>query len=117
MIAPGVSRVPRATVASPRSLDGASRLAIRIAVGATPWTIRRLVVAEAVMLAGIGAAAGVLGAVVIARLGGEPLPGASTDDPAALGLAVGVLLAMSALAASLPVRAATRVDPIASLRA
>ena len=46
-------------------------IAIRIAVGATPWTIRRLVVAEAVMLAGIGAAAGVLGAVVIARLGGE----------------------------------------------
>jgi predicted permease len=92
-------------------------IAIRIAVGATPWTIRRLVVAEAVMLAGIGAAAGVLGAVVIARLGGEPVPGASGDDPAALGIAVCVLLALSALAAYLPIRAATRVDPIVSLRA
>jgi len=92
-------------------------IAIRMAVGATPWTIRRLVVAEAVMLAGIGAAAGALGAIVIARLGGEPVPGASADDPAALGIAVCVLLAMSALAAYLPIRAATRVDPIVSLRA
>ena len=92
-------------------------IAIRMAVGATPWTIRRLVVAEAVMLAGIGAAAGVLGAVVIARLGGEPLPGASADDPVALVVAVGALLAMSALAAYWPIRAATRVDPIVSLRA
>ena len=92
-------------------------IAIRMAVGATPWTIRRLVVAEAVMLAGIGAAAGALGALVIARLGGEPVPGASADDPTALGIAVCVLLAMSALAAYLPIRAATRVDPIVSLRA
>jgi len=92
-------------------------IAIRIAVGATPWRIRRLVVAEAVMLAGIGAAAGVVGAVVIARLGGEALPGASADDPLALAIAVGVLLAIAALAAYWPIRAATRVDPIASLRA
>ena len=92
-------------------------IAIRIAVGATPWTIRRLVVAEAVMLAGIGAAAGVLGAVVTSRLGGEPLPGASVADPAALATAVGALLVISALAAYWPIRAATRVDPIVSLRA
>ena len=92
-------------------------IAIRIAVGATPWTIRRLVVAEAVMLAGIGAAAGVVGAVVIARLGGEALPGASADDPVPLAIAVSVLLAMSALAAYWPIRAATRVDPVVSLRA
>ena len=92
-------------------------IAIRIAVGATPWTIRRLVVAEAVMLTGIGAAAGVLGAVVTSRLGGEPLPGASVDDPVALATAVGALLVISALAAYWPIRAATRVDPIVSLRA
>jgi ABC-type antimicrobial peptide transport system permease subunit len=92
-------------------------IAIRIAVGATPWRIRRLVVAEAVMLAGIGAAAGVVGAVVVARLGGEALPGAAADDPIALAIAVGVLLAIAALAAYWPIRAATRVDPIVSLRA
>ena len=69
------------------------------------------------MLAGIGAAAGVVGAIVIARLGGEPVPGASADDPMALAIAVGVLLVISALAAYWPIRAATRVDPIVSLRA
>ena len=60
------------------------------------------------MLAGIGAAAGVLGAVVTARLEGEALPGNLADDPVALAAAVGVLLAISALAACWPVRAAIR---------
>ena len=92
-------------------------IAIRIAVGATPWTIRRLVVAEAMMLAGIGAAAGVLGAVVVARLGAEAVPGAATDDPAVLAIAVIVLLILTALAAYWPIRIATRVDPISTLRA
>ena len=53
------------TRCSPRPVRHRDReIAIRMAVGATPWTIRRLVVAEAVMLAGIGAAAGALGAIV-----------------------------------------------------
>jgi putative ABC transport system permease protein len=92
-------------------------IAIRMAVGATPWRIRRLVVAEAVMLAGIGAAGGAIGAVVIARVWGEAMPGASSEDPAALAIAVVVLLVLTALAAYWPIRAATRVDPIVSLRA
>ena len=69
------------------------------------------------MLAGIGAAAGVLGALAIARLGGDAVPGGSADDPVALAIAVAALLVMAALAAYWPVRAATRVDPIVSLRA
>ncbi len=92
-------------------------IAIRVAVGATPATIRRLVLAEAIGLAAIGAAFGVAGAVVIARLGGEPVPGAATDDPVALAAAAGALLSISVLAAYWPIRAATRVDPIVSLRA
>ena len=92
-------------------------IAIRVAVGATPWRIRRLVVAEAVMLAGIGATAGVMGAIVIARVGGEPLVGAAADDPLVLAAAVVTLLVLAALAAYWPARAATRVDPVVSLRA
>jgi len=92
-------------------------IAIRVAVGATPATIRRLVLAEAIGLAAIGAAFGVAGAVVIARLGGEPVPGTATDDPVALAAAAGALLSISVLAAYWPIRAATRVDPIVSLRA
>jgi predicted permease len=92
-------------------------IAIRMAVGATPWTIRLLVVTEAVLLTGVGAAAGVIGAVLIARLGGAPVPGAAADDPMVLAAAVVALLLLSALAAYWPMRAATRVDPIVSLRA
>ena len=92
-------------------------IAIRIAIGATPSIIRGLVVAEALWLTGIGATIGCAVAVIAARLGLEPSAGASVDDPVALGGAVALLLATSAVAAYWPIRAATRVDPIVSLRA
>jgi hypothetical protein len=92
-------------------------IAIRVAVGATPAVIRGLVIAEALWLTGAGAAIGCAVAVIAARLGLEPSVGASVDDPVALGGAVAMLLAASAVAAYWPIRAATRVDPIVSLRA
>jgi len=92
-------------------------IAIRIAVGATPSTIRGLVVAEALWLTGTGAAIGCAIAVMTARLGLAPASGASVDDPMALGGAVGLLLVAAALAAYWPVRRATRIDPVVSLRA
>ncbi len=90
-------------------------IAIRMAVGATAWQIRGLVLAEAVMLAGAGAAIGVVIAVLMARLGGA-VPGAGGADPLALAAAAAALLALAALASYGPIRAATRVDPIVSLR-
>ena len=92
-------------------------IAIRVAVGATPATIRRLVLAEAVGLAAAGAAVGVAVAIAAARFAVVPVPGAFADDPLALGAAVLLLLAAAVLAAYGPARRATRVDPIASLRA
>jgi putative ABC transport system permease protein len=92
-------------------------LAIRVAVGATPATIRRLVFTEAIGLAAIGAAIGVAGALVAARAVVEPVPGAFGADPIALGAAVVLLLSAAALAAYGPARRATRVDPVVSLRA
>jgi putative ABC transport system permease protein len=92
-------------------------LAIRVAVGATPATIRRLVFTEAIGLAAIGAAIGVAGALVAARSVVEPVPGAFAADPIALGAAVVLLLSAAALAAYGPARRATRVDPVVSLRA
>jgi putative ABC transport system permease protein len=92
-------------------------LAIRVAVGATPATIRRLVFAEAIGLAAIGAAIGVAGALIAARAVVEPVPGAFSADPIALGAAVALLLSAAALAAYGPARRATRVDPVLSLRA
>ncbi|MEO5819819.1 MAG: ADOP family duplicated permease [Vicinamibacteraceae bacterium] len=91
-------------------------IAIRVAIGATPSTIRRLVLAEALGLATIGAAIGVAGALAAARLALEPMPGAPADDPLVLGAAVGLLLAAAVLAAYGPARRATRIDPVVSLR-
>lgn len=91
-------------------------LAIRVAVGATPAALRRLVLGEAVGLAAFGAAIGVASALAAARFVIEPVPGAFAADPLALGGAVTLLLAAAALAAYGPARRATRVDPVVSLR-
>jgi ABC-type antimicrobial peptide transport system permease subunit len=91
-------------------------IAIRLAVGATAGQIRRFVLAEAVRLAGLGAALGVAGAVAANPLlrgllfGVDPL-----DAPTILGAAL-LLVGAAALASCVPVRRATRVDAIALLR-
>jgi len=91
-------------------------LAIRVAVGATPATLRTLVIGEAVGLAAIGASLGVVGVLAAARIVGEPVPGAFAADPLALAFAVLLLMTAAALAAYGPARRATRIDPVVSLR-
>ena len=91
-------------------------LALRIALGATAAHVRRLVMGEAVWLAGLGAAIGLAGAAAATRLLRgilfqiEPL-----DPPTLLGAAT-LLIAAAALAAYVPMRKATHVDAVALLR-
>lgn len=92
-------------------------IAIRIAVGATPGTIGRLVAAEAAWLTAIGTAIGVGGALLGGRLAGDALVGVASLDAVALGGAVGLLLVAAGLAAYWPIRRATRIDPVIALRA
>jgi predicted permease len=91
-------------------------IAIRLAVGATPRRIGRLVAAEAAWLTVIGAAIGVGGALLAGRLAGATPAGAASLDAIALGYAVGVLLVAAGLAAYWPMRRATRIDPAIALR-
>jgi putative ABC transport system permease protein len=63
-----------------------------------------------------GLAGGVLGVMGVARLLGGLLYGVAPFDPVALGAAAATLLACAAAALLVPVRRATRVDPVAVLR-
>jgi predicted lysophospholipase L1 biosynthesis ABC-type transport system permease subunit len=91
-------------------------IALRMALGATGGSVRRLVLAEAARLAGLGAVIGLTGAGIATRLLSGMLFEVAPLDPLAMGSAALLLVAASALASYLPARRATRVDAAAMLR-
>lgn len=90
---------------------------IRIALGAEAGAILQLVLREAVALASIGVVVSLTGAAALSRLIASRLYGVRALDPATYLLAAGLLMAVAVIAAALPARAATRVDPMVALRA
>jgi putative ABC transport system permease protein len=90
---------------------------VRVALGARPRDIRRLILGEGFTLAGLGLLAGVVGAIGLSRLFSGLLFEVSPTDPAAYAGVAAVLGGAAFLAAWLPARRAARVDPVAALRA
>jgi len=92
-------------------------IGIRVALGAAPRDVRRLVLGEAMRVVAAGALVGLLGAYFGSRLLASLLFGVSPGDPASLLGAAAVLVAIGAGAAYLPALRATRIDPVQALRA
>jgi putative ABC transport system permease protein len=92
-------------------------IGVRIALGATARDLRRLVLGEALRVAGIGALLGLGGAIATGGLLQGMLFGVQPADPVTLVAATIILTAAAALACYLPVRRATRIDAVALLRA
>jgi putative ABC transport system permease protein len=91
-------------------------MGIRIALGAHPHAVLRMVIGSGVRLAAFGLGAGLLLSAWLTRAIAADLFGVTTTDPATL-LAASVVLMMVVLAASvLPARRATRIDPMLALR-
>jgi ABC-type antimicrobial peptide transport system permease subunit len=88
-----------------------------MALGATPGRIRADVLRRAGVIAGIGAATGLVIALVTSRLLTALLFQVSPTDPVALGAACLALLGVAAAAAYFPARRATSIDPMQALRA
>jgi len=90
---------------------------VRIALGAGPGQVSRLVVMDGMRLVGLGIGVGLMGALAIGRILERFLYQVRPNDPVTL-VGVAVLLAVVALVACyLPALKATRVDPMTSLRA
>jgi predicted permease len=89
---------------------------IRVALGASRAGIAGLVLRQGGIWMAAGLAGGAVGVVVVARLLGDLLYGVAPFDLPTLATAAGVLLACGAVALLVPVRRATRVDPITVLR-
>jgi ABC-type antimicrobial peptide transport system permease subunit len=89
---------------------------IRLALGAQPHQVRRMVVRQGVALAAGGIGAGVVGAAVGTRALASLLYGISAHDPRTFALAVLILGVVAVGASYLPARRATRVNPVEALR-
>jgi putative ABC transport system permease protein len=91
-------------------------IGIRMALGASAAGVRGMVVRQGMTLAGIGLAIGLAAALALTRLLESQLYRVSPADPAAYGIAIALLLGSAGLAAWLPARRATRIDPAIALR-
>jgi putative ABC transport system permease protein len=91
-------------------------IGLRMAIGAEPRDVLRLVVGGGMKLALIGVALGIAAALAAARLVSTMLFGITPFDPASYTATAAVLLAVSALACYVPARRAMGVDPLVALR-
>lgn len=91
-------------------------LGVRAALGASPDRLRRDVLGQAFGLAAVGTLVGLATALAASRLLTTLLYEVSPADPVALLGAAVVLLLVALVAAYLPARHATRVDPVQALR-
>src|SRR5262249_22068204 len=89
---------------------------VRMALGSSPGAIARLVLGQGGRWMILGLVIGTGGVVMAARLLRTQLFGVPEFDPIAIGASVMVLLVSATVALLVPVRRATRVDPITVLR-
>ncbi len=92
-------------------------LGIRMALGADRADVTRMVAAQGAKLVALGTIAGLVGAALLSRMLSGKFFGMSLYDPSTFASVTSILAAVAFLANWVPARRATRVDPIATLRA
>jgi hypothetical protein len=92
-------------------------IGVRMALGAAPIAVRRMVTRQALGVTLAGIVVGLLGALAGTRALALLLYGVTPSDPVALGVAALILLGVGGLASWWPARRAASVDPVAALRA
>ncbi len=93
-----------------------SEIGIRMALGANPGDVLRMVIRQGISIASLGIALGIAGALALGRFLSAYLYGVSPADPATYAIVTALVLAVAGLAAFLPARRASRVDPLIALR-
>jgi putative ABC transport system permease protein len=91
-------------------------IGIRMALGAGPDDVRRMVVMQGMWLAFIGVFLGVAASLALTRLIANLLYGVKPWDPISVVSVAALLIAIALFATYIPARRASRVDPIVSLR-
>lgn len=91
-------------------------IGLRIALGAAPRNVRQLIVGQGMIVAVVGAAVGITGALALTRLMDTIIYGVRPTDPITFIVVTTFLLLVAGAASWLPARRATRIDPLAALR-
>ena len=91
-------------------------IGVRIALGAAPGDVCRMILGQGLFTTAAGLVAGVLGALALTRTLESLLFDVRPTDPAAFAAVVGLLAAVAALACYVPARRATATDPVEALR-
>ena len=94
---------------------------VRVALGADPWRLIRMVLGQGSLQTGLGVALGLLATLALVAIGGEGMQsvlfGVSVRDPFIYAAVVGLVAVVSLVATLVPARRATRLDPMIALRA
>ena len=91
-------------------------MGVRLALGASPSALQRMVIGHGVRLTIAGVVIGLAAALGVARVLASLLPGITATDPLTFVSVPAVLLGIAVAAAWLPARRASMVDPIVALR-
>jgi ABC-type antimicrobial peptide transport system permease subunit len=91
-------------------------IGIRVALGADPAAVRRLVLGQGMRQAVSGVGLGIVASLALTRALSSLLFGVSSTDPATFAAAAAALLGVAAAACYLPARRATTIDPTVALR-
>lgn len=93
-----------------------NEIGLRVALGAQPGSVVRMVVRDALRLVAIGIVVGLPLTLASGRVIGSQLHGVSATDPTAIAVALACLAAGALIAALIPALRASRVEPVVALR-
>ena len=92
-------------------------IGLRLALGAQPARVRRMVLKQVTWMVVVGVPIGIAAAMFVGDLAGSMLFGLAPTDPRAVLAAAAVLAVVVVVASYWPARRASRVDPVVALRA
>ena len=91
-------------------------IGVRVALGASPAAVVRLVVAQGMRVVSVGVAVGLVGALLASRLMTQLVYGIRVTDPATYAGVAALLAAVALVASYIPARRATGIDPLVAMR-